>query len=108
MTKKRALILGASYGLGAYFASRMTEEGWAVTGLGRRPSGEAALPAGADYIQADLSQPETLDWLPGKIGAIPDLIVHSAVQYPDDKAYPPSLSELESVFRVNALLPYRL
>ena len=108
MTKKRALILGASYGLGAYFADRMAEEGWTVTGLGSRLRGEAALPVGADYIQADLSLPETLDWLLGKIGSVPDLIVNSAVRYPDDRVNPPSLSELESVFRVNALVPYRL
>ncbi|NJP53786.1 SDR family oxidoreductase [Streptomyces sp. SBST2-5] len=108
MEKKRALVLGASQNLGAHLAGRMAAEGWAVTALGRRPAGETDLPADLDYIQADLSLPETLEWLPEKIGDAPDAVVYNAVRYPDQKAGTPSLQELESVFRVNALVPYRL
>jgi short-subunit dehydrogenase len=108
MTRKHALIIGASYSLGAHFGTRMAAEGWAVTGLGRRPATEASLPDGADYIQADLSLPETMEWLPGKIGDVPDLIVYNAVRYPDHDVTRPSLGEMESIFRVNALVPYRL
>ncbi len=108
MTKKCALVIGASNNLGAHFASRMAAQGWAVTGLGRRSAGMIQLPEDVEYIQADLSAPETLEWLPEKFGNVPDLIVYNAVRYPDQGADLPSLDSLESIFRVNALIPYRL
>lgn len=107
MAREHALVTGASQGLGAYLAGRLSEEGWKVTGLGRRPESELAGTHSMTYLQADLSQPETLEMLPGRIGKTPDLIVHAAVAYPDHGGEL-SLRELERVFRVNALAPYRL
>ena len=107
MPQKRAFIAGASHGVGAHFAIRMLAEGWAVTALGRRPREEVPLPPEAEYIQADLSVPETLEWLPEKVGDIPDLIVYNAARYPEPGTTP-SLVDLEGIFRVNALVPYRL
>ncbi|RKN38369.1 SDR family NAD(P)-dependent oxidoreductase [Streptomyces hoynatensis] len=108
MAKNRAWIIGASQSLGAHFATRMAAEGWAVTGLGRRPAAEAGLPAEVTYVQADLSVPETLDGLAEKLGDVPELVVYNAVRYPAQSEGPPPLGELEAVFRVNALAPYRL
>jgi len=108
VTPRRALVLGASQGLGAHIANRLTGEGWAVTGVGRRPLRETPLDSPHQYLQADLSQAQTLAELPQRIGECPDLIVHSAVTYHDFGVSVPTLDELELVFRVNALLPYRL
>jgi NAD(P)-dependent dehydrogenase (short-subunit alcohol dehydrogenase family) len=108
MAGKRALIIGASGNLGAHFATRLAAQGWAVTGLGRRPADTVQLPRDVTYIQADLSAPETLEFLPGKLGDVPDLVVYNAVLYPGQSAGPPSLEGLENVFRVNALTPYLL
>jgi NAD(P)-dependent dehydrogenase (short-subunit alcohol dehydrogenase family) len=83
-------------------------QGWEVTALGRRPAAETTLPAEVEYIQADLSLPETLEWLPEKIGEVPDLIVYNAVRYPDHSANTPSIGDIETVFRVNTFVPYRL
>lgn len=108
MTGKRALIIGASANLGAHFATRLAAQGWAVTGVGRRPAGTVQLPGDVAYIQADLSVPQTLESLPEKLGDVPDLVVYNAVLYPGQSDGPPSLESLENVFRVNALAPYRL
>ena len=108
MTAKRAFVTGASRGLGARLATRLAEEGWQVTGLGRRPSPEGGWGKGIDYLQADLSDPHTLDSLPERFGPTPDLIVHNAVTYPPRDSEALTLADLEDVFRVNALAPYRL
>ncbi|MEV8327647.1 SDR family oxidoreductase [Kitasatospora sp. NPDC056731] len=108
MEPKRALVLGASQGLGAHIAVRLAEDGWSVTGVGRRPRQVTALDGSVEYLQADLSQAETLVELPKLVAGCPDLIVHSAVTYHDFGVSVPTLDELEQVFRVNALLPYRL
>ncbi|MET9730313.1 SDR family oxidoreductase [Streptomyces sp. NPDC006458] len=105
---KRAFVTGSSHGLGAHLASRLAGDGWKVTGLGRRPEAETPGTAGVDYIQADLSRPETVERLPALLGETPDLIVHNAVSYPPRGAQELSLADLDSVFRVNALAPYRL
>lgn len=108
MSRRHAFVTGASHSLGAHLAARLAEEGWKVTGLGRRPENNSFTARGIDYLQADLSLPETLESLPARIGDTPDLIVHNAVSYPGQDTSVPALSDLESVFRVNALVPYRL
>ena len=107
MCRKRALITGASHGLGAHLADRLDAEGWHVIGLGRRPASDCCGAAAIEYIQADLSVPEVIDALPARIGESPDLIVHNAVSYPDFDATP-ALAEMETVFRVNTFAPYQL
>ncbi|MFC5642409.1 SDR family oxidoreductase [Kitasatospora cinereorecta] len=105
---KRAFVTGTSHGLGARLATRLAEDGWQVTGLGRRPRSETALPPEVRYLQADLSDPKALDELPALIGETPDLIVHNAVSYPPRDVSALTLDELEGIFRVNSLVPYRL
>jgi len=108
MPGRRAFITGTSQGLGAFLATRLAEDGWKVTGLGRRPRTESSAAQAIDYIQADLSLPETVEELPALIGETPDLIVHSAVVYPSREISVPGWADLEGAFRVNALVPYRL
>jgi NAD(P)-dependent dehydrogenase (short-subunit alcohol dehydrogenase family) len=105
---KSAIVIGASQGLGRHLATRLSEIGWKVTGTGRRPLEDGDTPS-FEYVQADLSDVTTLDLLSRLFGEKrPDLIVHNAVTYGDPRKSSPTLSELETIFRVNTLLPYRL
>lgn len=104
-----AVVLGASGGVGRHLAIRLAEEGWAVTATGRRPADAVELPDGISYLRADLAQRETLPALAAHLARTrPELIVHNAASYgaPDDAR--PSLDDIETLFRINALLPYRL
>lgn len=106
MSGKRAFVVGASQGLGSHLARRLAEDGWKVTGLGRRSVDQVSSAQEMDYIQADLAEPEALRRVAERIGGTPDLIVHNAVVYPRHGT--PTLGELETVFRANTLLPYLL
>ncbi|MFB6815392.1 SDR family oxidoreductase [Streptomyces sp. NPDC056347] len=115
MPVKRALVTGASRGLGRYLAGALATDGWAVTGLGLRPEGDLLslpLDEGSEsevtYLQADLGDPATLVPLSAKLGEVPDLVVHCAVAYPPRTSGPPTPDQLQDVFRVNAFAPYLL
>lgn len=104
---KRAVIIGATRGLGAYLASRLAEYGWDVTATGRRPAQKVELAPGLAYVEADLSDPASLDLLLQQLHEMtPSLIVHNAVTYGDMGKSSPHLSDLEALFRVNTLIPY--
>jgi NAD(P)-dependent dehydrogenase (short-subunit alcohol dehydrogenase family) len=106
---KSAIVIGASQGLGKYLATRLAEQGWEVTGIGRRSLEDVGNALSFEYIQADLSDVATLDLLSRLFGEKkPDLIVHNAVTYGELRRPGPTLNELETIFRVNTLLPYRL
>ncbi|MBC6446012.1 SDR family NAD(P)-dependent oxidoreductase [Actinokineospora xionganensis] len=108
MTGKRAFVTGVSKGLGAHLASCLAKDGWQVTGVGRRPRESAEVSAAVDYLQADLSSAEVIGGLVAKMDAVPDLVVHNAVTYPDRAAGRPELDTIETTMRVNALAPYEL
>jgi NAD(P)-dependent dehydrogenase (short-subunit alcohol dehydrogenase family) len=100
-----ALVIGASRGVGAHIANRLSEEGWKVRGIGRRPFESIAPEPKFEYVRADISHPNALDQVLGDFGRIPDLVVHNAVQ-PTGDSTSIDLEHLESAFRVNALMPY--
>lgn len=106
---KSAIVIGASQGLGRYLATRLAEQGWEVTGTGRRFLEDVANVLSFEYVQADLSDAATLNLLSRLFAEKrPDLIVHNAVIYGELQKPGPTLNELEMIFRVNTLLPYRL
>jgi len=112
MPAKSALVTGASRGLGHYLVGALAAEGWAVTGLGKRPEQDLPLlkqnTNEVTYLQADLGDRATLAALPENLGDVPDLVVHCAVTYPPRTDGPRALDELQDVFRVNAFAPYLL
>ncbi|WP_031186583.1 SDR family NAD(P)-dependent oxidoreductase, partial [Streptomyces sp. NRRL S-1896] len=64
---------------------------------------------GFAYERLDLSDPEEAHrFLEGAGSDAYDLVVHNAVTYGAIPGKPPALDELEAMFRVNALVPYRL
>ncbi|WP_326821673.1 SDR family NAD(P)-dependent oxidoreductase [Streptosporangium sp. NBC_01756] len=106
---KNVLIIGASNGLGAHLATRFAKEGCAVVGTGRRPAEDVSAEGLADYVRLDLADPDA----PGRLmehlnGRSPDLVVHNAVSYGPLGNSDLTLEELETLFRVNSLVPYRL
>lgn len=100
-----ALVIGASRGVGAHIATRLSEEGWMVKGVGRRPLESVAPKPNFEYISADISEPNALDQILDDFGKVPDLVVHNAVNNTGDSASI-DLERLEAAFRVNALVPY--
>lgn len=107
---RRALVIGASHGLGASVAGRLAADGWSVVGTGRRPAPEVPGADAFDYVRLDLADADEVDRFVARAGGGPyDLIVHNAVMYGAGHGNPmPELAELETLFRVNALVPYRL
>jgi len=104
---KSAAVIGASTGLGLYIATALVAEGWQVMGAGRRllPQGSEAF----DYVQADLAEDTSVDRLSQILrAAAPELVVYCAVAYGSGELSPPSFAEMDAMFRVNALAPYRL
>jgi len=106
---ENAIIIGASGGLGNYLATRLAERGWNVVGIGRRAANLVEGPLRFEYVQADLSDVATLDRLITLFAdRNPRLIVHNAATYGNHRKLPTTLDDVETVFRVNALLPYGL
>jgi NAD(P)-dependent dehydrogenase (short-subunit alcohol dehydrogenase family) len=103
MTEKHALVTGASRGLGAHVATRLVEQGWAVTGVGLRPDDGTCAGRGIRYLQLDLATEGAVESLVDRAGSALDLVVHCAVRYPE-----PAADDLTEVFQVNAFAPYRL
>ncbi|MEU7328003.1 SDR family NAD(P)-dependent oxidoreductase [Streptomyces parvus] len=106
---KRALVIGASQSLGSHLVTRLASNGWHVVGTGRRPASDVPGSEAFEYVRLDLSSPEEARrFLEGAGGDGYDLVVHNAVTYGGTQGKPPELDELEAMFRVNALIPYRL
>lgn len=69
---RRALVTGASSGIGAAIAARLLQQGWAVLALTR-----SAPVAGCEHLAVDLADAAALDAALATVGAV-DAIVHAA------------------------------
>lgn len=78
MTPRRALVTGASSGIGAAVVTELVARGWHVTGLARRPLDDAVTGSGAvTGIRCDLGDPDDLDRALTEAGPA-DAVVHAA------------------------------
>ncbi|MFE0421343.1 SDR family NAD(P)-dependent oxidoreductase [Streptomyces sp. NPDC058953] len=106
---RRALVIGASHSLGSHLATRLAASDWQVVGTGRRPAHDVPGSDIFDYVPLDLSDPADVDRFAAGPGSDAyDLVVHNAVMYGGTGGKAPELAELETMFRVNTLVPYRL
>ena len=102
---RRALVTGATSGLGLHVCERLARDGWSVTGVGRRDiesAGERE-PGELSFLRADLGDRSAVSSLLESIEGLPQLLVLAAVAYPS-----PSDEDLTFAFEVNALSAYRL
>lgn len=70
---KRALVTGASSGIGAAVAARLAHDGWSVLGMSRT----APADAGYRHVPADLADPASLATALDVVGPV-DALVHAA------------------------------
>lgn len=108
MARRRALVTGANRGLGAHLVRQLAARDWQVSGIVRRPTADVEPIDGVAYVQADLSDLSQVEALPDRLEEPCDLVIHSAVWYPDPRGPAPTTAAIESAFRVNALAPYTL
>ncbi|WP_299694196.1 SDR family oxidoreductase [uncultured Tateyamaria sp.] len=105
---KSVLITGATNGLGASLTAQFAQAGLDVVAIGRKPHESANMPDGVRYIRADFAKVDNVTDLVEEIGHCPDCIVPAAVAYPNQDILFTDVAELESYYRVNALIPTAL
>ena len=108
----RALIIGASRGIGHEFVRQYLADGWAVTGTARDDAALAALrELGATPLALDITSADSALRLAGQLdGQMFDVIVHVAGTYgPRTTALdPPTDAEFAHVMATNVLGPMRV
>ena len=106
MSTRSAVIVGATRNLGLHVAIELDSRDWSVVGVGR--SDMIDTPAGRiRFERMDLGRPEAVNELGALLRDVsPDLIVHNAVTYGSRSPGPQTLEGLETMFRVNTLIPY--
>jgi len=108
----RALIIGASRGIGHEFVCQYRAQGWAVTGTARDDAALASLrELGATPLALDITSAESASRLAWQLdGQAFDVIVHGAGVYgPRTSALePPTDAEFAQVMATNVLGPMRV
>lgn len=112
-TKKTALIIGASRGLGLGLVQRLTEQGWQVTATVRDPQNAENLRAvdGVRIETVDMDETASLEVLVQKLrGEVFDvLFVNAGISGAEHQSAAKSTAaELGQLFLTNAVAPIRL
>jgi len=88
----RVIVTGVGGFIGAHVARRFIAEGYAVTGVDDLSTGKRSnVPAGVDFIEADLADPATMQKLPRDSQAI----LHLAGQSSGEISFDDPVSDLE-------------
>jgi short-subunit dehydrogenase len=105
----RALVTGASRGIGRAVAEALSARGWDVIGTCRAPKKLAPADRirGVRYEALDLSREESVEGLTRKVGGV-DLLVNNAGESPIGPAEELPLKAMRDHFQVNFFAPARL
>ncbi|AJI95206.1 SDR family oxidoreductase [Yersinia ruckeri] len=109
-TKKTALIIGASRGLGLGLVDELNRRGWSVTATTRNHAKETGANS-TRWLMLDINQPDSIDaFLPQIIGQNFDLIfVNAGVSGADHQsALKATPEEILALFQTNTLSPIRI
>lgn len=102
------LITGANRGIGLEFARQYSNDGWSVIATTRTPSAELEA-LGASIEQVDLSDPESVLALAGKIEQPLDLLIANAgTNHPMDAATAQDARDWATMMMINSIAPYML
>lgn len=106
---RRALVTGASRGIGKAVAAALAAEGWDVIGTCRDPRRLAAADrvAGVTYLPLDLADPRSVERLAARVGSV-DVLVNNAGEGQVGPAEEARLDEVRALFEAHFFGPVRL
>jgi NAD(P)-dependent dehydrogenase (short-subunit alcohol dehydrogenase family) len=113
MAGKRALIIGASRGIGLGLAEELAERGWHVYASQRSPSehlARAAEDAEIEVVTADVTDPATVEALARRIepGSLDVVLVNAGIMGSENQsAAGASAGEVTEIMMTNAVGPAR-
>ncbi len=103
---KKAIIVGASSGIGACLAERLAKEGWKVAAIARRMDRLQALNGDLLLFRHDVTNyqevPELFQEITKQLGGL-DLIVYSAGLMPEVGAHEYSFEKDQKIVEVNVI-----
>lgn len=109
---RRALVVGASRGIGLEFAKQYAGDGWTVLATHRAPADAARLQAiGAQPLALDVLDTDAPAKLAAAIGEAVELaIINAGIHGPRQIriGHPPSTADFDAVMHTNVLAPMRL
>ena len=113
MAEHRALIIGASRGIGLGLAEELAARGWHVFASERSPSeglAQAAEDAAIEVVTADVNDPASISALTGKIesGSLDVVLLNAGIMGPESQSVDVvSADEVSEIVMTNAVGPAR-
>lgn len=106
---RRAVVTGASSGIGKAVATTLRDRGYRVIGTSRKPDAAApdALAPGVDYRALDLTDPQSIDSFADGLDAV-DVLVNNAGESQAGPLEELPADAIERLFRLNVLGPIQL
>jgi NADP-dependent 3-hydroxy acid dehydrogenase YdfG len=110
---KRALVTGASSGIGEAIVRLLTSRGWSVIGVARRADRLEALAkdTGCDIVVADITQPDDVDAVAdfvSRTGGIQALINNAGLAVGADAVAQANPDDWRTMFEVNVIGTQRM
>lgn len=108
MNTLRAVVTGASSGIGAATVRQLREQGWDVVAVARREEKLKALAeeTGASYVVADLTDDAAVDTLAARVlaeGPVHSLIANAGAAFGTDTVAKASVEGWREMFDINVL-----